>query len=221
MQLYLHIANVLYLSAYLVRDILWLRVLTVIAIMCLIPYFYYRPEPMVGPIIWNGLFAAINVVQIAVLLLERRPVHLTDDEQQLYAMIFRSLTPREMAKLLKFAEWREARAGEEVCRQGEMLKDIMVVFSGYCSVHVDGREVATLRPGQFFGEMSYLTNSVTTASVVATEPLRFVAWPRDKLTAFLDRNADLRSLMQTIIGVDLVQKLQTTHEAINRSTVDR
>ena len=39
----INIANVLYLFSYLVRDILWLRILTVIAASFLIPYFYLRP----------------------------------------------------------------------------------------------------------------------------------------------------------------------------------
>ncbi len=51
--LLIHAANLLYLFAFMVRDILWLRSLTVIAAACLIPYFYFRPEPLMMPIYWN------------------------------------------------------------------------------------------------------------------------------------------------------------------------
>ena len=44
-ELLIHAANVLYIFAFMVRDILWLRILTVVAAACLIPYFYFRPEP--------------------------------------------------------------------------------------------------------------------------------------------------------------------------------
>ena len=47
--LLIHVANVLYLFAFMVRDILWLRILTVIAASCLIPYFYFQPVPLMTP----------------------------------------------------------------------------------------------------------------------------------------------------------------------------
>ena len=67
----IHAANLLYLFAYLVRDILWLRILTVVAAFCLIPYFYFRPEPLMTPIYWNLVFTALNAFWVVRLLLER------------------------------------------------------------------------------------------------------------------------------------------------------
>ena len=66
--LLVHAANVLYLLAFMVRDIVLLRVLTVIAIVCLIPYYYSRPEPMMVAIYWNLGFLALNLYWIARLL---------------------------------------------------------------------------------------------------------------------------------------------------------
>ena len=37
---WIHVANVLYLASYSVRDILWLRILTVVAALCLLPYYF-------------------------------------------------------------------------------------------------------------------------------------------------------------------------------------
>ena len=70
----INIANILYLFSYLVRDILWLRILTVIAASCLIPYFYFRPDPLIIAIYWNLLFTSLNIFWIGRLLIERRPV---------------------------------------------------------------------------------------------------------------------------------------------------
>ncbi len=81
--LLIHTAKVLYLFAFMVRDILWLRILTVIAVACLIPYFYFRPEPLMTPIYWNLVFTALNLYWIVRLLLERRPVKLSEEEQRL------------------------------------------------------------------------------------------------------------------------------------------
>ena len=79
-ELLIHAANLLYLFAFMVRDILWLRILTVIAAAFLIPYFFFRPEPLITPIYWNLVFTGLNLFWIARLLLERRPVKLSAEE---------------------------------------------------------------------------------------------------------------------------------------------
>ena len=72
MEYFINIANILYLLSYFVRDILWLRVLTVVAALCLIPYFYFRATPIMPVIYWNGFFIVLNIYWIFRLLAERR-----------------------------------------------------------------------------------------------------------------------------------------------------
>ena len=72
MEILINAANILYLLSYFVRDILKLRVLTVVAATCLIAYFYLRPEPMMTVVYWNTFFVAQNVFWIVRLVLKRR-----------------------------------------------------------------------------------------------------------------------------------------------------
>lgn len=72
MEYFINIANILYLFSYFVRDMFWLRVLTVIAASCLTVYFYFRPEPLMAAVYWNLFFIALNVYWVFRLLLERR-----------------------------------------------------------------------------------------------------------------------------------------------------
>jgi hypothetical protein len=53
-----------------------LRVLTVIACCLLIPYFYSQPTPLMVPIYWQIIFVGVNLVQIGILIHERRPIQL-------------------------------------------------------------------------------------------------------------------------------------------------
>src|ERR1700744_3910105 len=102
-ELLIHAANVLFLAAYMVRDILCLRILTVIATLCLILHYFARPEPMMVPIYWSLVFAALNVYWIVRLLLERAPMRLNSDEQRLCELVFRTMSPTELMTLLKLA----------------------------------------------------------------------------------------------------------------------
>jgi hypothetical protein len=57
-------ANVLYLASYAVRDIVLLRALAIVAAACLIPYFWLRPDPLMGPVYWNLVFIGLNAFGI-------------------------------------------------------------------------------------------------------------------------------------------------------------
>lgn len=203
----IHSANVIYIFSYLVRDILWLRILIVVAISFVIPFYYYQPVPLMVPVYWNILFAGINIVQIGFLLVERRPVTLSDQEQKLYEQVFRRLTPREVYKLFKIAQWKKLPAGEILVRQDTNLDSLMLINKGVASVQIKGQEAAKLDEGHFVGEMSYLTGAMTSASVIAASELEYVEWPTTSLETFLRKYPDLRIALNAIIGVDLAGKL--------------
>lgn len=59
--------------------------------------------------------------------------------------------------------------GQVIARQGDVGSGLFVVATG--SVHVvrDGQTLATLGPGEFFGELSVLDGRPRTAQVVAAE----------------------------------------------------
>ena len=80
---FLHAANILLLVAYSVRDILWLRLFAVAASLIALPYFIRQPEPLWEPIIWSSVFAAINSFQSWRLFVERRPIKLTPEEEEI------------------------------------------------------------------------------------------------------------------------------------------
>jgi hypothetical protein len=57
-------ANVMYLIAYFMTDILRLRMLSVAAAACIAIYFYNQPVPMLTVVGWNIVFVALNLFQI-------------------------------------------------------------------------------------------------------------------------------------------------------------
>jgi hypothetical protein len=204
----IHVANVLYLFSYLMRDVLWLRVLTVIGGTCVMAYFYFLPEPLLVPVAWNVVFALINVVQIGLLLLERRPVHLDERESRLYRLVFRALAPREIKRLLEKARWSEAAPGERIVARNVDLDRLMVLYSGRAAVEADGRRLAELRDGQFMGEMSFVSDEKTSADVTALEPTQYVSWSRADLSSMLKGNPELNAAFELILGADLAAKLR-------------
>jgi hypothetical protein len=204
----IHVANVLLLCSYAVRDILWLRVLSVIASGCFMAYFGFGPQVVPAVVGWNAIFATINALQVRRLLLERGPVQLTAPQLQLWKQAFRTLTPREVVKLEALGEWQEVPAGHVLCRSGELLDRLLIITEGNAVIRVDGEAVAQVGAGQFIGEMSYLTRALASADVETTEPTRYLGWRSESLRAFLEKNSELRAALQMVLSSDLAQKLK-------------
>ena len=76
----LNLANVLYLLSYTVRDMLRLRLFTIIAASCLVVFFWRQPEPLWPAILWNMFFIVLNLVW-TIRLVRRRWVESGGDSQ--------------------------------------------------------------------------------------------------------------------------------------------
>jgi CRP-like cAMP-binding protein len=104
-----------------------------------------------------------------------------------------------LARLSLFADLRhpqlEALAhsfGEEVFAEGQrvMRQDVTgggfyVILDGEAKVVIDGQERARLSRGDFFGEISILTDGAPSADVIAASVLRCLIIPDNELKDFL------------------------------------
>src|SRR5256884_5774046 len=146
-----HFSNILMLAAYSVRDILWLRWFAVGAALTNIPYFLLQGTVLWPSVLWALVFTAINLYQIACLYLERRPVVLSQDEQKLYDLAFRSLRPREFVSLSLVGEWKSGEAGEKVMTEGEPVSCLCIPITGSADVRRRGERLGAARPGKIHG----------------------------------------------------------------------
>jgi CRP-like cAMP-binding protein len=77
-------------------------------------------------------------------------------------------------------------AGRTIVRQGEIGTGFFLIASGQAKVVRDGRTLAELGPGQFFGELSLLDQQPRIAQVIAltpTECLALASWDFEKILA--------------------------------------
>ncbi|HEY0250390.1 MAG TPA: cyclic nucleotide-binding domain-containing protein [Kofleriaceae bacterium] len=202
-----HTANALYLISYAVRDILWLRLITVLGGGMLLLSFFLSPQPPTAAIAWNVIFLVINTVRIHLLIRERRPVPLAADEQHLANLVFRTLRPRELARLVRTGRLVDHAAGERIVSRGIAISDLMVIVRGTASVKLADRAIP-ISDGTFIGELGFLTGKPPGADVEAVTPLRVLRWQIPALRAFLDDNPELRATMQQVLGADLAEKLR-------------
>jgi CRP/FNR family transcriptional regulator, cyclic AMP receptor protein len=75
--------------------------------------------------------------------------------------------------------------GQRVIRQDVSGAGYYVILDGEAKIVIDGQERARLTRGDFFGEISILTDEPPTADVIATSLLRCLIIPDNELKAFL------------------------------------
>ncbi len=210
----LNTANVLYVFGYGVRDVLWLRILAVSAMCLLLPFYANQSEPMIGCIVWQLIFVGINVYWIVAIIRERRPPKMTEEERELYELVFQDCcSAKDMLRLLAQAQRNEAKDGEHVIQRKTRLDQLLLIQSGSMSVQVRGSEVTKLHPGSLVGEVSFLTKEQTIADVIAAAPVRYLSWHRDVLEQLFATKVELKSAIYELIGHDLVQKLISHNQA--------
>jgi CRP-like cAMP-binding protein len=84
--------------------------------------------------------------------------------------LFDALSPDERETVARWLEARRAEPGERLCGEGAAGYSFFVLQSGTAAVTRDGEQLATLGPGDFFGELAFSGNGRRTATVTATAP---------------------------------------------------
>ena len=203
-----HLASVLTMVAYLLKDILWLRFLTVLSCFAGILFCYFVPAtPLWTVIYWNVIFAGINIVQIAIIVKERSGVRFSEEEKELHETLFKNFAPFEFMKLMRVGKWLTAKPGQILAVEKQPLDSVMLIYNGLAGVEQNGQEVAKLKDGNFIGEVSFITDGVAGATVRALEPTRYIAWPKVAIKQLLNRNPSMRFAMQSMLSTDLSKKL--------------
>ncbi|WP_170506628.1 cyclic nucleotide-binding domain-containing protein [Ruegeria arenilitoris] len=212
LDLLVNAANVFYLISYSVRDIFWLRVLSVIGAMILLPYYYLQPAPMWAPIGWNLFFTGINIFWIVRLLLERRPVPFTDMQRHLYEIALRNFSERDAYDLLSMGVAKTVPVGTNLLTLGNPVHSLSLIVDGEIGVEMSGDRVDTLGEGRFLGGTAFLAKDqgfTAPVTVTALKPSRVIEWNMSDLTAELQKQPDLAISIEASLGLEISRFLQT------------
>jgi hypothetical protein len=109
---WVNVSNIVFLVAFSTRDVLTLRILAFVGEGLILPYYYLQTEKLWPPILWSLAFMAVNAVRIVATVLERRPIILSDKEEQLYGIAFSSVDKREFLRLASLDRWVDYSPGE-------------------------------------------------------------------------------------------------------------
>jgi hypothetical protein len=204
-----HFAYVLMLGAFLTRDVLWLRALLVAA-QSMVAYYTFRLG-VLNIAIWNSVFMVINFVWMIRILRERRGVQLSTELRALYDKHFSAMSPPEFLRWWKQGQ-RDMLRGERLVTADGHPADLFFVLDGNVQVSRQGEPVTLLSAGSFVAEMSLLTGRAATADASAIGDVAVVRWSVAGLHELRRSNPVLWTKIQSVLGYDLVQKIQRSEK---------
>lgn len=210
---FIHAANVLLLLAYSVRDILWLRLFALASSLIAVPYFALQHAPMWAPIGWSALFAAINIFQSWRLIIERRPVKLTPEEEEVRRLVFQEVPARKVLEVLSIGSWITMETGTHLIDRGNDIEAISLLVRGKVQVIRDERILGELVAGNLVGSALFLRGTPADFTAVALQPVRAVRWEVQTLERYLSANPEIRIVMQKHLARDLAGKLASVVSA--------
>ena len=122
--------------------------------------------------------------------------------------VFRSVPRSRRAEVAQLADRIRVPAGRILARQGAVGNEFVVIIHGIADVMRDGRVVAELGPGDFFGEIALVGDPHRTATVVAASDLDVAVVGRREFRTLLARFPEFASTVLTTASRRVVASLR-------------
>ena len=100
--------------------------------------------------------------------------------------LFASLSKRDLQKLARASDEMTLEKDRVLVEQDATGHECFVILEGEATVKRGGRKLATLGPGDHFGELALLDGGPRTATVVANTPLTVLVLGQREFAGILD-----------------------------------
>jgi len=114
--------------------------------------------------------------------------------------LFSELSTKELNAIAGAAKEISHRAGSVLAREGETGIGFFLITDGTAKVTVGGRGRATLRPGDFFGEISLLDGGPRTATVTAETSITMLGLTQWVFKRLIEQHPSIASKMLKVMA---------------------
>jgi hypothetical protein len=193
------------LIGFAVRDELWLRVLVTTGLTCDAIFYAVRPEPVLQSVLANVLLTSVNLVLIALILVERTTWGMSATDRETYSH-FPTLTPGQFRRLRKIMQRSTTEEETELLREGQPVEALMLILSPRINIEKEGKTYPISGP-TFVGEIALLTGNKSSASVSLPKGGTVIKLPLLRLRARMSRSPALSNAIVALFGQELARKV--------------
>jgi CRP-like cAMP-binding protein len=102
--------------------------------------------------------------------------------------LFSPCAKHELKRIASLVNEIEAPEGKTLAKEGETGSEFFVVVQGTATARRNGRKVATIGPGSFFGELALLDQGPRAATVTADTDMQLLVLSSREFFSLLDKN---------------------------------
>jgi len=133
--------------------------------------------------------------------------------------MFQYCTYRELIQICSIAEQRQADAGTTLFVEGDPGRECFIIVSGSVAIEKGETLLAILRPGDYFGEMSFIDEPRRSARARILEWTVFFVIDRDRYLQLMKRDSDLAVKLMWQLLQKLSRTLRVTNEMLLNDNV--
>jgi CRP-like cAMP-binding protein len=100
--------------------------------------------------------------------------------------LFSSCSQKELTQIARACDEVQVKAGKELITQGSLGREMFVVRTGDAIVKRNGRKVATVGSGGYFGELALLASLPRNSTIVADTDMSLLVLGSREFGALLD-----------------------------------
>jgi CRP/FNR family transcriptional regulator, cyclic AMP receptor protein len=162
-----------------------------------------------GNALWKNIFS-------------ERVIHKGSTEEVLSKVpAFANLTARELKEVAAIVHKREYRTGEPVFYQGDPGLGMYIIQEGEVSISIsgkdgEGRELAVLNEGDFFGELSLIDESSRSADAVCKTDCLLIGFFRPDLFELIEKHSTLGNKIVLKLAEIVAQRLRQTDKELSK-----
>ena len=106
--------------------------------------------------------------------------------------LFAQCSRRELEQIAALADEIDVPEGRTLIEEGARGREFFVLLDGTADVRVKGRRRATMKAGDFFGEIALVSDSPRTATVTTTSPARALVITDRAFRSLLERTPQIQ-----------------------------
>jgi CRP-like cAMP-binding protein len=113
--------------------------------------------------------------------------------------LFATLSKKQLKAAAQLADEVDIKEGEHLADEGRFAHEFFAIEDGNADVIHEGKVIAQLGPGDFFGEIALIKTQRRTASVVATTPMKLVVIFGPNFSSLASEMPDVRKKIDAAI----------------------
>lgn len=210
-----HIANFLYTFGSSFKNQLYLRLSFIVAAVLeiIFAFFLIKGEPIWTIIIWSFPMMIINGFYFYKLLIEKKELYLTPEEEKIYFKSFSFIDKKYFKRILNLSNKVDLKKDEQIVEEHKETDYFYLIIEGIAEVKLNGNLITYISDGILIGEMSFLTDSKPKASVFSKTEMSLYRWDKKVIKELMQKDRYFENAINAVLSNDLVAKIDRINSA--------